>query len=254
MCLKKGHFINDCTSKLKCRFCGGKNNSSIHLTPIPEPSTQEGANFSGEEGKRSKNCAVASNESLKLPLERMTAPIESEGIPKLPLEGQAVPKASGLTGGRKRTSGNRNKTNPELSMTDGELSTEKFAEQDNLLKEKEELHNLMMAENSLATLAVAIGPNGMKVNALLDSGADNASLDSETAAKCGFQPVETQTYSVKVGGGRVNTYTEVGVGFFEGGKSGCHIPVTLCSQNLPPFGRKFATGRLEQKEGRFLRT
>ena len=73
-------------------------------------------------------------------------------------------------------------------------------------------------EISLVTLAVAIGPNRVVVNALLDTGADNASLDSGMAVKCGFQPLETQAYSVKVGGGRTNTYADVGIGFLSVGK------------------------------------
>ena len=47
----------------------------------------------------------------------------------------------------------------------------------NLCKEKEELKKTITVENLLATLVMAIGPNHMKVNNLLDSGADNASLD-----------------------------------------------------------------------------
>ena len=194
LCLKKGHFINDCVSKLKCRFCGGKHNSSVHLTPAPEPTTQEGANFSGEEGSQ-KRTGMAQEEG---------------SIPRLPME-----KVSGLTGGKREKKQvfekeNAGKGSPK---TDGEIAAEKLAENEQWRKEKEELKQLLMAENSLATLAVTLGPNRIKVNALLDSGADNASLYTTVADLCGFQPLETQTYSVKVGGGRVNTYTDVGMGF-----------------------------------------
>ena len=187
LCLKKGHFINDCSSKLKCRFCGGKHNSSIHLTPAPEPSTQEGTSFSGEEEVRKKVSGAQ----------------DAKGVPKLPME-----KLSGLTRGEKRE-----RTMERVPKNDGELAAERLAQDDNIRLEKAELQKLIQAENSLATLAVAIGPNRIKVNALLDTGADNASLDTEVAARCGFQPLETQTYSVKVGGGRINTYTDVGLGF-----------------------------------------
>ena len=183
------------------------------LDADPRPIHTGGASFLGEEGKRSKQSEIVSNKVTGLPLRQVTTPTETDGIPKLPLEKLAVPKLSSLTGGKRRADENRSDADPESLKTDGELDAEKLAEQDNLCKEREELKNLMMAENSLATLAVAIGPNGMKVNALLDSGADNASLDTDAAAKCGFQPIETQIYSVKVGGGRVNTYEEVGVGF-----------------------------------------
>ena len=94
-----------------------------------------------------------------------------------------------------------------------ELVVEKRLEAEGLGRAKAELKGLVEAKNLLATLAVAIGPKKIRVTALLDTGADNASLDAAVADKCGFQALETGPYSVKVGGGRVNTYAEVGVSF-----------------------------------------
>ena len=207
LCLKTGHFISDCSSKLKCRFCGGKHNSSVHLIPVPDSPTQEGASFSGEEERTSKT--LKNLERPKLPME-IAKEVKNDSTPR-------KEKVSGLTQGKKEygleppTEAGKGRSKP----LDGETAAERLAAKEVAEAERAELRHLVEVDNSLATLVVAIGPNRVKVNALLDSGADNASLDAGVASRCGFQPVEVGSYSVKVGGGRVNTYAEVGLGFLE---------------------------------------
>ena len=221
LCLKTGHFILECPSKLKCRFCGGKHNSSLHLMPTEDPTTQEGTAFSGTEERRVTR-STSSQGSSSGPVTRESVDKNKKPPLKLPMEEMAVgnlktreqvlkpvkEKVSGLTEG-KRTK--REDVRPEDG--EDELKVEKRLEEEGLKQAKAELRRLVEAENSLATLAVAIGPRKLKVNALLDTGADNASLDASFAEKCGFQALETGPYSVKVGGGRINTYADVGIGF-----------------------------------------
>ena len=95
LCLKTGHFILECPSKLKCRFCGGKHNSSIHLVPAEDPTTQEGIAFSGSEEKQNlRSRSMKQQEEAHKPSGK-GAPDSS--IPKLPMEkavSELVPKVA----------------------------------------------------------------------------------------------------------------------------------------------------------------
>ena len=184
--------------------------------PTEDPPTQDGVNLSGEEEREgrqrrsqapSKEAASSNQERPKLSMERVDGPSRESKKNPIPVE-----KTSGLTRGEKRDDilGGKQDVLGEFGKVrrkapDEELAAEGRAQEEALRQERNELRKLMEMENSLATLAVAIGPNQYRVNALLDTRADNTSLDAETALQCGFQPLESGSYSVKVGGGRVNT-------------------------------------------------
>ena len=121
---KRGHFVTDCVSKLKCRFCGGKHNSSIHLVLVQDPSTHEGASFSGGEDKPVKAPA-------------RTKPSTGE-IPRLPME-KVGEKKMGQT---KEKPDDGNKSNGESGnesrgqKEDPELVLERLAQEESIKKDK----------------------------------------------------------------------------------------------------------------------